>query len=952
MADRFTRLFLGWDEPALVAGARRLLESAPDGDFGRLAVVVPGGRARRMLLGALVEAAESRAVALTPPLVITPGEIAGTLLGPPGRPASRTARRLAWVEALRTMAPGALAPAIPHPPEADDFAGWSRIASALERASDELAGEGLRFAEAPDRAAGMLPAEEGARWGALAAVQDRAEALLAGRGLVDEALATRAQVVGDAPPVDDPRAVVLLGVPELNNTERLAIQRGARSVTALVYAPESLAERFDDFGCVVVDAWGAAPVDLPEQRVRFVDTPRDQADAALASLAEDEESVDVGAVVLGVADPDAFPRLRRRAAVAAGVVVRSSVGDPATRTLPGRLLALLGAHLREPGFESLCALARHPDVEAALLHRAGAAGRGDDMESWLAELDEVRREHVLLDATAPPPGLHRRLREALAFVSGALDDLLGEAWRAGQARPLDAWAEAVGGALGAVYAGVALRPDDDHDRASIEALEAIRAGLDELADAAPGAAIEPTGWQAVELLLERVERTVIAEPVRRDAVETLGWLELALDPAPVCVVVGLADTCVPGSITHDPLLPDSLRERLGLRTNRKRLARDAFLLSAINASRDAIFFATRRGEEGDPRTPSRLLFRCAGETLAKRVRRFARPELDGAPPVRLASRLAPGDADRFAPPLVIGAGYTPPEAMSVTDFGAYLRSPMGWYLERCARLREHEAPRELSPMLFGSLAHKVLEEFGRDEAARELDDPDRIAEALSDLLTSEASRRFGDRPPAPVHLQTEMLRERLRLFAPWQAERRRAGWRIAHVEWKAPEEAGVAIDVDGAPMPLRGKIDRIDRHESRPAMALIDYKTGGDPGKVTTEHRARSGQWKSLQLPLYRHLAAPLGHDGALEFWYAGLPSSRERGTPSSVADWTNDDLLEADDEARRIIREIRAFAPGDAIPAGDHPPDTGALGFVTRARFDIGGLPGDFGADDAEGDE
>src|SRR5690606_30999338 len=128
-------------------GARRLLESAPDGDLGRLAVVVPGGRARRMLLGALVEAAEARDIALTPPLVITPGEIPGTLLGAPGRPASRTARRLAWVEALRSLGPDALAPAIPHPPEADDFAGWSRIASALERAGDELAGEGLRFAD-------------------------------------------------------------------------------------------------------------------------------------------------------------------------------------------------------------------------------------------------------------------------------------------------------------------------------------------------------------------------------------------------------------------------------------------------------------------------------------------------------------------------------------------------------------------------------------------------------------------------------------------------------------------------------------------------------------------------------------------------------------------------------------------------------------------------------------
>ncbi|MFG0275762.1 MAG: PD-(D/E)XK nuclease family protein, partial [Phycisphaerales bacterium] len=719
MPAPITRTFLGWREPALVGASRWLLDSAPHGDLHGCVVVTPGARARRMLIGALVEEAESRAIALTPPLVVTPGEIPGALLGPPGTPASRTARRLAWVGALRATEADALAPALPAPPAQDDFAGWSRIAGTFERTSDELAGEGLRFEDVPGRAGPGLPVEEAERWRALGAVQRGAASILADRGLVDEALAALDQSVGDGTVRAGVREVVLLAVPELNKVERLAIQRAAAPVTALIFAPASLADRFDDFGCVRAEAWGAAPVDLDDARVQFVDTPHDQAEAALAHLAAAAEPVDAGAVVIGVADPEVFARLRRRAQIAAGVAVRSPVGEPATRTLPGRLLTLLGAHLREPGFESLCALARHPDVEVALRARSAEAGHRDDGEWWLARLDAARREHVLLQGDAPPRGLHPRLREAVTFVSGGVADLLGDAFaRGARTQALDAWADALGSALGAVYAGVSLRPDVDADRASIEALEAIRGGLDELAEAASGDAPDLAGWQAVDLLLERVEATPIPEAARRDAIETLGWLELALDPAPVCVVVGLADSCVPGSITHDALLPDSLRERLGLRTNRMRLARDAFLLSAIDASRDAVYFATRRGEEGDPRTPSRLLFRCTGETLARRVRRFARPELDARVHSRLAARLTPGGRDRFAPTLVIGAGYTPPDAMSVTEFGAYLRSPMGWYLERRLRRREHEAPRELSPMLFGSLAHAALESFGNDAADR------------------------------------------------------------------------------------------------------------------------------------------------------------------------------------------------------------------------------------------
>ena len=57
------------------------------------------------------------------------------------------------------------------------------------------------------------------------------------------------------------------------------------------------------------------------------------------------------------------------------------------------------------------------------------------------------------------------------------------------------------------------------------------------------------------------------------------------------------------------------------------------------------------------------------------------------------------------------------------------------------------------------------------------------------------------------------------------------------------EPAVFALDVDGAPMPVRGRIDRLDRHAVTGAWRVIDYKTGekGDgpaavPRQLDLEH--------------------------------------------------------------------------------------------------------------------
>ena len=66
-----------------------------------------------------------------------------------------------------------------------------------------------------------------------------------------------------------------------------------------------------------------------------------------------------------------------------------------------------------------------------------------------------------------------------------------------------------------------------------------------------------------------------------------GWLELSFDPAPHLVIAGLHEGCVPEAPPADPLITEAVREKLGLRDRQSRLAREAFLYTAMLEGRRA-----------------------------------------------------------------------------------------------------------------------------------------------------------------------------------------------------------------------------------------------------------------------------------------------------------------------------------------------------------------------------
>ena len=423
------------------------------------------------------------------------------------------------------------------------------------------------------------------------------------------------------------------------------------------------------------------------------------------------------------------------------------------------------------------------------------------------------------------------------------------------------------------------------------------------------------------MLRELEGRSVFEEP-GGNQVALLGWLELPWDNAPAAVVTGLNEGIVPNSRNPDAFLPNSLRRQMDLDDNDRRLARDAYALSVVAASRKELrLILGRRTVENDPLAPSRLLFACENRELPQRVQRmFATPK-SLRNRVRIAGGLSPGGE---VVPYALPRPQPLPEpvtSMRVTEFSAYLECPYRYYLGYRLSLQSPlAAAEELPPNAFGDVIHDVLEEFGKTESVNRFADPDRIFEFLSDELSRQSVKKFGRHPLPAVRIQVEQARLRLKSFAGWQAKWAAEGWEIRFAEASIKDQRAFLM-VDEEPMFLRGRIDRIDVRErgGRLEITILDYKTSDSGASPEEKHRDREGNWTDLQLPLYRHLMRAvenLPDSEHVRLGYIVLPKN-PGAIGERLAEWSEADLDEADEVAKDVIRDIRreAFWPPNANP-------------------------------------
>lgn len=839
---------LPWDRPLLHAVTDRLA-AGWDGegplDLSSTLVVVPTSQAGRRLREALAGHAAKKGQAVFPPRVILPDGLA-LLDAPTEGVATRTELTLAWAETLRLADLDTLREVFPIDPPERTFAWAARLARELTSLQVTLAENGLRMAEVAARAGDGFP--EAARWEQLGELEAACEAALSARGLLDPQ-ATRIKAAGKPAMPAGIERIVVAGTPDpLALAVRVLAAHAEAGVPVEVLAAgpaEGAEDFFDDWGRPKADTWAKrvySPHDFKE-RVRLCADPAAQA-ALIVSCAVGYKKPE-GRLGVGVADAEVLPALAlefSRAGLPVFNPEGRARGGEALHTLLTALAELAG---REPSFAATAAFLRCPDVLAWL---------GGSSSKLLKELDELHERHL------PPTLDHARAKARDAALAAALDRIALLRVRLAGGR----FADGARAVLSEIFKDRRFDHARPEDARAIEAAGAWTEVLAELEAAEarfPGLAAADQWELALRALAD--SRSFDEKP--DGAVELQGWLELLWDDVPHLVVAGFNDGRVPDAVVGDAFLPEGLRERLGLRTNAARFARDAYLLHALEAFRAdgrgrLDLLAGKTSAAGEPLRPSRLLLQCADAELPERVAFLFSPAQSARdnPAWRRAWKLAPRADAKI-------------ESLSVTSFRDYLKCPFRFYLKHGLRMTPvdpHKA--ELDAMDFGTLCHAALEAMGLPESpVRDCTDAEVLRGFLLEELEKTAVDWHGDSPVLPLVVQIESARQRLSRVADVQARLRAEGWVIVRTEWE------FQLVIDG--MPIKGKIDRIDRNELTGEVRVIDYKTSDTavnpvdvhvrgPKRAETMEEipefarfAMAGDdkiWTDLQLPLYLEAVA------------------------------------------------------------------------------------------------
>jgi hypothetical protein len=921
-------MFLDWSRPALPQLVDWLCDEysiVGHVDLSDLVLVFQGRAASRRFMELLTERTGGRN---EPPQTVTVGQLPELLYEPKRSFADDLTQRLAWSQALQSLSRNELGILTHRVPEEGDSDRWLALAELLARNHTELAADGLDFAAVAEKGTALPGFQEHQRWQVLRVVQERYLAQLDELDLWDRQTARLVAIRHEECRTD--KQILLVAAVDMNHTLREMLDQVADRVTAVIHAPKSMKAKFDEHGCLIPEMWSDVQIDLDPSQVRVVDGPTDQAAEVAYTLAGYKGAFSARDIAVGIPDERLVPYIRRQLGDC-GLRTRSIVERPLPQTLPFTFLKAAADYLDDPRVHRFAALVRHPDIAAWLEAQQASAG-------WLTELDCYIADHLQprLGEWLGREKHCRGVRKAHELVEALLAPLRKPP------APLASWSDGVVDVLLTLYGHVEFDENHATHRVALEACRFITEQLREQTKVPDSLSPTVAAAHAIRLALEEVEQEVIPPLPDPGAIELMGWLELPLDDAPAAIVTSFNEGHVPTSVNSDLFLPNGLRKQLGVLDNSRRYARDAYALSALLHSRQSVtLIVGRRDIDGNLLKPSRLLFAAKPEAIANRVRQFYSEATSATPRPRLQSGLAASrETAAFTIPRPLPLGNT---VVKVTAFKDYIRCPYRYYLRHIHRLEGlNDAADELDGAAFGNLLHNVLADFGLSDVKDSADEGE-ITAWLKERMKRRVRELYGKALRPSVRIQLEQIARRLQAFATWQAHHASLGHRIRHVEQPGHNEP-IPFPVGGGRfIHLKGRIDRIDQ-DADGKWLILDYKTGAKvetPEKTHQRGKPGEKEWVDLQLPLYRHLARPMGVDGNVKVGYVLLPED-SRSTSLVLAEWQGVDYADADDLAREIGRKLLdgVFWPPRHESDLDYPPAE-FIPICHDGTFDRENLPG-----------
>jgi ATP-dependent helicase/nuclease subunit B len=919
-----TRHFLDWTAPVTQRVCEYLLPAISGRvvDLSTTLTIVPTRQAGRRLSEAMVRHCAEHDAALLSSSIVTPA-----YLLQPERPnpdeANNLEVKLAWCRVLIDASPDEYEHLFPRRFSAEDFHWVSRAGDMIQRLRHSLADGAYRIHDVIDRCRSEL--EEPERWETLAHLETLYLSALRNRGLQDPIL-QRIESAGHLELSPEIEQIVVAAVPDPSLLVLRALKRLAAHVdiAILVHAPPDHSHCFDEWGRPMAEPWCENEIPIPDADANIIlaGSPVDQSQEVLEQMATAVNQFAPGQIALGVPD-DTVTGFLETALSDAGL----RAFDPADRNVKDhplfRLLEGYATLVTDGSYDVLRRILRHPDMLECL--QAIFAGEGDHKNTFstyrlLEALDRFQNMYLPADFAGVCGHLGESISDRFTILGQAIGFLQShvDAFHRGDV------ATSLRGFLKDVYTARQLDsqlPSDVEFESVASKIDVVLRELEEV----PSSLRADDNEQTLHLFMLRLEEEVYHRAREESTVDLEGWLELPWNDAPFLIVTGMNEGMVPDGRVSDVFLPDSLRQKLDLRDDRQRLARDSYLIRTFVESRcddsRVCFVVGKTTRTGDPLKPSRLLFRCTDADLIRRAERL----------------FGPIDVKRSNVPATAGFKLNadiPPDLnrdeaginrLSVTAFREFLTCPFRFYLRRILGMEtlDDEKP-GMDALDFGTLVHDALKRMAQSDIWQHAKE-ETIREFLCDAAEKWVRNRYGKSRSMPIMVALDSARRRLAAAARVQADLTRSGWQIVDVEKAIERNLGEILVV--------GTIDRIDRHSESGAIRIIDYKTSDRSTTPEAAHLAattpespayagvsvagKARRWTDLQLPLYYSLfgAADTGSD--VDIAYFNLPKAIG---DTRVESWDRFDkslYASAMSCANAVVDRVRS---GDFWPPVEHP--------------------------------
>ncbi len=305
------------------------------------------------------------------------------------------------------------------------------------------------------------------------------------------------------------------------------------------------------------------------------------------------------------------------------------------------------------------------------------------------------------------------------------------------------------------------------------------------------------------------------------------------------------DDVLPGSINNDMLLPQQLREKLGLETrhDRDKLSEYYFHLLVRGAKRVHLFYS-ESGKSDKSRFVEQLLWErqkrdgsFSSDNYIQTVRYQVKLANEAVLPIPKSAKL-----------LATIYGFT----YSASALDTYLQCPIKFYYRHILHIQEkEEASADLDSQDIGIFVHEVLKKFFEPCIGKRLDTHDLLPERMKQIVDELFAQKFGAEPAGAAYLLERQIQRQLgTLLKEYQQPMAEQN----EIFLKGLEEK-ISVNTLGAK--FEGRLDRIEQRGSK--VIILDYKTGPEPskppinfGKLNLNERESWGEAvTSLQLPMY-----------------------------------------------------------------------------------------------------